>query len=158
MARWTPLASHLLQRIYGTLVAAAPDTEAAMAVVEESVEAADEHTTCIMCHVMIAVPAAIAYAEGGRLDEARVWLAEAEVSAALWQGTAWQGAVREARDFVIRTEAGVSDYFACGRIDGFTRSTNLGDCEAGILGFSFEVPNLSLSIGCLAENKRARDV
>ena len=104
VARWTPLASHLLQRIYGTLVAAAPDTEAAMAVVEESVEAADEHTTCIMCHVMIAVPAAIAYAEGGRLEEARTWLAEAEVSAALWQGTAWQGAVREARAHIARAE------------------------------------------------------
>jgi DNA-binding winged helix-turn-helix (wHTH) protein/tetratricopeptide (TPR) repeat protein len=104
IARWTPLASHLLQRIYGTLVAAAPDTEAAMAVVDESVEAADEHTTCIMCHVMIAVPAAIAYAEGGRLDEARAWLAEAEVSAALWQGTAWQAAVREARAHLVRAE------------------------------------------------------
>ncbi len=104
IARWTPLASHLLQRIYGTLVAAAPDTEAAMAVVEESIEAADEHTTCIMCHVMIAVPAAIAYAEGGRLDEARAWLAEAEVSAALWQGTAWQAAVREARAHLVRAE------------------------------------------------------
>jgi len=104
IARWTPLASHLLQRIYGTLVAAAPDSEAAMAVVEESVEAADEHTTCIMCHVMIAVPASIAYAEGGRLDEARAWLAEAEVSAALWQGTAWQAAVREARAHLVRAE------------------------------------------------------
>jgi DNA-binding winged helix-turn-helix (wHTH) protein/tetratricopeptide (TPR) repeat protein len=104
IARWTPLASHLLQRIYGTLVAAAPDTESAIAVVEESIEAADEHTTCIMCHVMIAVPAAIAYAEGGRLDEARAWLAEAEVSAALWQGTAWQAAVREARAHLARAE------------------------------------------------------
>jgi DNA-binding winged helix-turn-helix (wHTH) protein/tetratricopeptide (TPR) repeat protein len=102
IARWTPLSSHLLQRIYGTLVAAAPDTEAALAVVEESAEAADEHTTCIMCHVMIAVPAAIAYAEGGRLEEARAWLAEAEVSAALWQGTAWQAAVREARAHIVR--------------------------------------------------------
>ena len=104
IARWTPLASHLLQRIYGTLVAAAPDSEAAIAVVEESIEAADEHTTCIMCHVMIAVPAAIAYAEGGRLDEAYAWLAEAEVSAALWQGTAWQAAVREARAHLARAE------------------------------------------------------
>jgi DNA-binding winged helix-turn-helix (wHTH) protein/tetratricopeptide (TPR) repeat protein len=104
IARWTPLASHLLQRIYGTLVAAAPDTDSAIAVVEESIEAADEHTTCIMCHVMIAVPAAIAYAEGGRLDEAKAWLAEAEVSAALWQGTAWQAAVREARAHIARAE------------------------------------------------------
>ncbi|HEY3000194.1 MAG TPA: hypothetical protein VGJ43_16545, partial [Acidimicrobiales bacterium] len=102
LARWSPLASHLLQRIYGTLVAAAPDCEAALAVVDESVEAADEHTTCIMCHVMIAVPAAIACAEGGRIDEARSWLAEAANSAALWQGTAWQAAVAEARAHLAR--------------------------------------------------------
>ena len=34
LARWSPLARHLLQRIYGTLIAAAPDTDAALAVVD----------------------------------------------------------------------------------------------------------------------------
>ncbi len=97
LARWSPLAHHLLQRIYGTLVASAPDREAALAVVDEAAEAADQQVTCQVCHVMIAVPAAIACAEGGRLPQAHTWLAEAERSAALWQGTAWQAAVREAR-------------------------------------------------------------
>jgi tetratricopeptide (TPR) repeat protein len=104
LARWSPLVHHLLQRIYGTLVAAAPDREAALAVVDEAVEAADAHNACMVCHVMIAVPAAIACAEGGRLDEARRWLAQAEAAAVLWQGTAWQGAVREARAHVSRAE------------------------------------------------------
>jgi tetratricopeptide (TPR) repeat protein len=104
LARWSPLVRHLLQRIYGTLVAAAPDPDTALAIVDEAVEAADERTACVFCHVMIAVPASIACAEGGRLDEARSWLAQAEASAALWQGTAWQAAVREARAHLARAE------------------------------------------------------
>jgi hypothetical protein len=52
---------------------------------------------------MIAVPASIACTEGGRLGEARSWLAQAERSAATWQGTAWQGAVTEARAHLVRT-------------------------------------------------------
>ena len=104
LARWSPLAHHLLQRIYGTLVASAPDREAALAVVDEAAEASDQAVSCTVCHVMIAVPAAIACAEGGRLEEARTWLVEAERSAALWQGTAWQAAVREARAHLARAE------------------------------------------------------
>jgi hypothetical protein len=53
---------------------------------------------------MIAVPASIACTEGGRLDQARSWLAQAESSAATWQGTAWQGAVTEARAHLVRAE------------------------------------------------------
>jgi len=104
LARWSPLVHHLLQRIYGTLVAAAPDRDAALAVVDEAVEASDARKTCMVCHVMIAVPAAIACAEGGRLDQAREWLAQAVASAALWEGTAWQGAVREARAHLSRAD------------------------------------------------------
>jgi DNA-binding winged helix-turn-helix (wHTH) protein/tetratricopeptide (TPR) repeat protein len=104
LARWSPLVGHLLQRIYGTLVAAAPDGEAALALVDEAVEVSDLRNLCMVCHVMIAAPAAIACAEGGRLDEAREWLAQAASSAALWQGTAWQAAVREAEAHVRRAE------------------------------------------------------
>ncbi|HEY7200837.1 MAG TPA: winged helix-turn-helix domain-containing protein, partial [Candidatus Dormibacteraeota bacterium] len=78
LARWSPLARHLLQRIYGTLISAAPDADAALAVVDEAAERLDEPFSCIFCQVMIAVPASIACTEGGRLDEARAWLAQAE--------------------------------------------------------------------------------
>jgi tetratricopeptide (TPR) repeat protein len=104
LARWSPLARHLLQRIYGTLIAAAPDADAALVVVDEAVERLDEAFSCVFCQVMIAVPASIACVEGGRLDEARSWLAQAERSAATWQGTAWQGAVTEARGHLVRAE------------------------------------------------------
>jgi DNA-binding winged helix-turn-helix (wHTH) protein/tetratricopeptide (TPR) repeat protein len=104
LARWSPLARHLLQRIYGTLISAAPDTDAALAVVDEAAERLDEPFSCIFCQVMIAVPASIACTEGGRLDEARAWLVQAERSASTWQGTAWQGAVAEARAHLVRAE------------------------------------------------------
>jgi DNA-binding winged helix-turn-helix (wHTH) protein/tetratricopeptide (TPR) repeat protein len=104
LARWSPLARHLLQRIYGTLISAAPDTDAALAVVDEAAERLDEPFSCIFCQVMIAVPASIACTEGGRLDEARSWLVQAGRSASTWQGTAWQGAVAEARAHLVRAE------------------------------------------------------
>jgi DNA-binding winged helix-turn-helix (wHTH) protein/tetratricopeptide (TPR) repeat protein len=113
LARWSPLARHLLQRIYGTLISAAPDADAALAVVDEAAGTLDEPFSCIFCQVMIAVPASIACAEGGRLDEARSWLAQAEMSAAAWQGTAWQGAVTEARAHLARAEG---DDAAAGRL------------------------------------------
>ena len=113
LARWSPLARHLLQRIYGTLISAAPDADAALAVVDEAAERLDEPFSCIFCQVMIAVPASIACTEGGRLDQARSWLVQAERSAATWQGTAWQGAVAEARAHLVRAEG---DRAAAGRL------------------------------------------
>jgi DNA-binding winged helix-turn-helix (wHTH) protein/tetratricopeptide (TPR) repeat protein len=104
LARWSPLSRHLLQRVYGTLIASAPDPKAALAVVDEAVAAMDAQLTCLFCQVMIAVPAAVACIEGGRLDEARDWLGQAERSAAAWQGTAWQGAVAEARAHLARAD------------------------------------------------------
>jgi len=113
LARWSPLARHLLQRIYGTLISAAPDADGALAVVDEAGERLDEPFSCIFCQVMIAVPASIACTEGGRLDEARSWLSQAERSAATWQGTAWQGAVAEARAHLVRAEG---DHAAASRL------------------------------------------
>jgi hypothetical protein len=104
LARWSPLARHLLQRIYGTLISAASDRDAAMAIVSEAVATMDEPTACPSCQVMIAAPAAIACAEAGHVDDARAFLAQAEASAALWQGTAWPAAVAEARAALARAE------------------------------------------------------
>jgi DNA-binding winged helix-turn-helix (wHTH) protein/tetratricopeptide (TPR) repeat protein len=104
LARWSPLARHILQRTYGTLISAAPDAEAALAVVDEAAETLDDPGACPFCQVMVAVPSAIACAEGGRLDEARRHLAMAEMSAARWEGTAWQGSVAEAGASLAQAE------------------------------------------------------
>jgi DNA-binding winged helix-turn-helix (wHTH) protein/tetratricopeptide (TPR) repeat protein len=104
LARWSPLARHLVQRTYGTLVAAAPDLPSAVAVVQEAEAAVDESSRCEYCDVMLAVPSAATYAAAGRLEEARAHLDRARHSAALWQGTAWRGAVAEAEAVLAQAE------------------------------------------------------
>ena len=52
---------------------------------------------CTFCVIMFAVPAAIACADVGDLDDARRYIAIAERSSELWEGTSWQAAILEAR-------------------------------------------------------------
>jgi tetratricopeptide (TPR) repeat protein len=120
LARWSPLARHLLQRIYGTLINAAPDSTAAVAIVDEAMLVLDEPASCPFCQVMVAVPAAIASAQAGRLDGARAFLAQAEMSAALWHGTSWQAAIEEARAVLAAAEG---DEVAADRL--FARAADL---------------------------------
>ncbi|MFC5179352.1 ATP-binding protein [Nocardioides taihuensis] len=97
LARWTPVAIHLIDRIHGTMIAAAPDPAAACEVVDMASNATDDRDQCWFCSVTFAVPAAIACADAGDLEHAREHLASAERSTALWPGTAWQAATVEAR-------------------------------------------------------------
>ena len=71
LARWSVIAMHLLQRIYGTMIAAAPDPEAARALVDQAEATLGETDACSFCVVMLAVPAATACADVGDLDLAR---------------------------------------------------------------------------------------
>jgi hypothetical protein len=59
---------------------------------------------CPLCQVMYAVPATIACADVGDLDDARSHHAVAERSARLWHGTAWQAATLEARAHLAAAE------------------------------------------------------
>jgi DNA-binding winged helix-turn-helix (wHTH) protein/tetratricopeptide (TPR) repeat protein len=103
-ARWSPLSQHLLQRTYGTLIAAAPDPGAAAAVADDALATIDGPDACHFCHVMVAAPAAVAYAAVGRLDDARAQLAAARRAAARWEGPAWPAAVDEAEAMLARAE------------------------------------------------------
>lgn len=105
LARWSLLAMHLLQRLYGTMILAAEDPEAARAVVDTAEAAFGETDFCHFCTVMFEVPAVIACARVGDIAEARRHLAIAERSAALWDGTAWQAAMLEARAHLATAEA-----------------------------------------------------
>ena len=91
------VSSHLIQRIYGTMVVAAEDPAAALVIVERAEATMGENDRCAFCDVMFAAPAAVACADAGDLTRARSYLDMAQVSADRWAGSAWQAAVAEAR-------------------------------------------------------------
>jgi hypothetical protein len=104
LARWSNMAMHLIRRIYGTMIAAADSPQAARTIAQQARASVSSTGTCFFCDIMLAVPAAIACADAGDLDDAKNHLADAERSAELWQGTAWQGAILEARAHLARAE------------------------------------------------------
>ncbi|WP_162529660.1 ATP-binding protein [Nocardioides caldifontis] len=104
LARWTVISMHLLQRIYGSLIDAAPHPSTALAALDRAEATIGDQDHCQFCDVMLAVPAARACADAGDLPRARRYLALAESSAAHWDGTAWTGAVLEAAAHVARGE------------------------------------------------------
>ncbi|MGI5240727.1 ATP-binding protein [Dactylosporangium sp. CA-139066] len=104
LGRWSQLSMHVLYRVYGTMIRAAEDPEAARAVVDAGEATLDEHERCSFCPVTFAVPAAIACAGVGDVAEARRHLGQAERSAALWEGTAWEAALVEVRAHIAGAE------------------------------------------------------
>ena len=104
LARWSVLAMHLLQRVYGTMILAAEDPEARRAMVDTGEATLATTDACAFCSIMFDVPAAIACAAVGDLADARRYVARAERSASLWEGTAWQAATLEARAHLVRAE------------------------------------------------------
>ena len=86
------------------MIRAAPDPDSARAVVDRATAALGQEDACTFCSIMLEVPAAVACADAGDLDDARQHLAAAETSAALWKGTAWQAAIAEARAHLHRAE------------------------------------------------------
>jgi hypothetical protein len=91
------VAMHVLQRIFGTMIMAAPDPLTARAMVDRAEAAMGVDDFCHFCSVMLSVPAAIACAKAGDVEHARHHLELAERSASLWEGTAWEGWVAEAK-------------------------------------------------------------
>jgi DNA-binding SARP family transcriptional activator/tetratricopeptide (TPR) repeat protein len=97
LARGSMIANHLMQRIFGTLIVAAPDAIQARAVVDRAESTLGWDEVCPFCSIMLAVPAAIACAQADDLEHAERHLGIAERSGALWVGTAWEAALAEAR-------------------------------------------------------------
>jgi len=107
--RFTQVALHLVQRVYGSMIMASPDPAAARAVVERAEATMGEADRCIFCEVMFVVPAAIACADVGDLDRAKEYVAVAHEAASRWEGNAWQAAVLEARAHILRAEGRFED-------------------------------------------------
>jgi tetratricopeptide (TPR) repeat protein len=110
LARWSLVSVHLMQRLWGTMIACAPDPQAARLVVDQAEEIVAEIDSCMLCDVMLAVPAAIACADVGDVDRARGYIDAAERSAARWAGTAWRAAVIEARAHLARAEGDRAEF------------------------------------------------
>ena len=99
VARESDVGFHLLDRIYGTRIAAAADPESALAELEEA-EAAVRGPieTCPGCRITLAVPAAIAAARGGDLERAASWERMSEYLAdVVMRLPAWDAALEEVR-------------------------------------------------------------
>ena len=105
-ARGSPVATrHLLDRIHGTAVRAAPDAEAAIRAVDEAQQAVrGPFESCPPCSVNLSVPSTIACAGAGRVEQAQGLLARSEaVIAAFYPQGGWQAALDEARAAVVRS-------------------------------------------------------
>ncbi len=104
LARWSVMAKHLMHRIYGTMITAAPTPAAARAVVDQARAALGDRDDCSFCLVMFAVPAAIACAQVGDLEAAREQIQMGVLSTDKWPRTAWAAALNEARAHVAVAE------------------------------------------------------
>ncbi|MET0998211.1 MAG: tetratricopeptide repeat protein, partial [Marmoricola sp.] len=109
LARWSVISQHLLQRVYGTMITAAPDRATARALVDQAEATLGTNDACTLCGVMLSVPAAIACAEVGDVEAARHYASLAESSSTRWSGTAWSAAAQEAWAAVARAEGRSAD-------------------------------------------------
>ncbi|WP_205346811.1 ATP-binding protein [Pseudonocardia broussonetiae] len=99
VARESDVGFHLLDRIYGTRIAAAADPDAALAALddaEDSVRGPLE--TCPGCRITLVVPGAIAAARGGDLDRAAEYGTSAEwLAGVVMRLPGWDAALDEVR-------------------------------------------------------------
>jgi ATP/maltotriose-dependent transcriptional regulator MalT len=97
LARGSTLSRHLLQRVFGTMVLAAPDPFEAVAVVDRAESTVGWEEDCAFCSIMLEVPASLACVQAGDLPAAHRHLGRAESSMPIWQGTAWEAAIAEVK-------------------------------------------------------------
>ena len=97
LARSSMIAKHLLQRVFGTMITAARSPLEARVIVDRAESTLGWDDACAFCQIMLSVPATIACARAGDMAHARRHLEAAERSALLWQGTAWEASISEAR-------------------------------------------------------------
>ncbi len=123
LARWSVIANHLLQRIYGTMIEAAPDAESAVAVIDRAESTLGPDDRCHFCDIMLAVPAMVACAQAGDLERAESYRIIAAGSAELWEGTSWAAELEEAtaRIAIAAGEDGAASALERA-IDGFERA------------------------------------
>jgi DNA-binding SARP family transcriptional activator len=113
VARESDVGFHLLDRIYGTRVAAAPDPASGLAALEDAEAAVRGPVeTCPGCRITLAVPAAIAAARAGDLERAAHWEQASEfLATVVMRLPAWYAALDEVRGH--RAQASGETVAAC---------------------------------------------
>jgi DNA-binding SARP family transcriptional activator len=104
LAYRSDLATHLLVRVFGTMIQSAADPTKAMTVLRGAEQELAQMHTCEPCSMGYLTTAAAASARAGELDKARFFIAEAERIAGMWQGGLWTGALWEARGVLRQAE------------------------------------------------------
>jgi DNA-binding SARP family transcriptional activator len=129
LAHRSDLATHLLVRVFGTMIQAAGDPKKAMTVLRGAEQELSQMHACEPCSMGYLTSAAAASARAGELDRARSFIAEAERIAGMWHGGLWTGAVWEARGILRRAEGEVEQARAMFReaAQAFARTGNRSD-------------------------------
>jgi ATP/maltotriose-dependent transcriptional regulator MalT len=98
ISRWSPMSGHLLPLGYAALLRWSDDPDVGGQRLEDAgAYLRSEELVCAYCGMAFRVAAAIAAARSEQLDQAAVFLAEAEASAGMWRGGPWPAALDEAR-------------------------------------------------------------
>jgi ATP/maltotriose-dependent transcriptional regulator MalT len=109
LARWSPVAMHTVERVYGTMIEAATNASEARATVDAAVASLAPEDYCPFCSILFQVPAAVACARAGDVDAARAHEALARQSADLWQAPAWEAALLEVQAHIAAAEGRADD-------------------------------------------------
>jgi tetratricopeptide (TPR) repeat protein len=130
LASRSDIVSHLLVRVFGTMVqASAP--EKSMAVLREAERTLSQMRSCEPCSMGYLTTAAATSARNGDLQRSRSFLAEAERISGMWQTGPWIGAVWEARGVLRQAEGEDAQARAMFReaAEAFERAGNPMDAE-----------------------------
>jgi DNA-binding SARP family transcriptional activator len=104
LALRSDIVTHLLVRVFGTMIQVAADPKEAITVLRGAEQVLSQMHPCEPCSMGYLTSAATASARAGELDRARSFIAEAERIAGMWQGGLWTGAVWEARGILRQAE------------------------------------------------------
>jgi len=130
LANRSDIVSHLLVRVFGTMIqAAAP--EKSMAVLREAERTLSQMRSCEPCSMGYLTTAATTSARNGDLHRARSFIGEAERISGMWQAGPWIGAVWESRGVLRQAEGDEAQARAMFReaAEAFEHAGNRADAD-----------------------------
>jgi tetratricopeptide (TPR) repeat protein len=145
LAHRSDIVTHLLVRVFGTMIQAAADPKKAITVLREAERELALLGPCEPCSMGYLTSAATASARAGKLDRARSFIAEAERIGGMWQGGRWTGAAWEARGTLRQAEGQDAQARAMFReaAEAFARAGNRSDA-ARCSEAAEELPDVSI--------------